>query len=185
MIVLSEIERKEKIMIRHGFIRLNREFLNWQWYDDVYASRVFLHLLITANYEDREWKGITIKAGQRVVSLSTLASETGISKPGVQKVLERLEKSGEIERTVYGSNTVITLKNYGELLGTDTTGIQSVDDGDTNGIQSVAQCNNIINKKNNNINKSPRTRNAFSAHSPTFTIEMLEQSAYDRYRGSS
>ena len=185
MIVLSEIERKEKIMIRHGFIRLNREFLNWQWYDDVYASRVFLHLLITANYEDREWKGITIKAGQRVVSLSTLASETGISKTSIYNILNRLEKSGDIERTVNGTNTIITLKNYGELLSADTNAEQSVNDEKTMSEQSVNQCNNIINKKNNNINKSPRTRNAFSAHSSTFTIEMLEQSAYDRYRGSS
>ncbi len=170
-------------MIRHGFIRLSREIMNWAWYDDIYASRLFMHLLLTANYEDMQWKGITIKAGQRVASTQTLANETGISRAGVQKILCRLEKSGEIERTVDNKITVITLKKYNELLCAETTSGQYADSENTSGTRKVAQCNNIRKEKNNNINNYSREKNNFSdCSSSSFTVEMLEQRAIERYR---
>lgn len=176
-------------MITKGFIQLNRDILNWQWYGDIYTARLFLHLLLTANYEECEWQGITVKTGQRVVSTQTLAEETGISRSGVQKILNRLKKSGEIERSVHNRITIITLKKYNELLYTDTNRVQSVDNTDTSRVQSVgsadtsraqsvAQCNNIIKKENNN-NKY----NAFkNFNSSSLDLELMEQTALAKYR---
>ena len=155
-------------MITKGFIQLNRDILNWQWYGDIYTARLFLHLLLTANYEECEWKGQTVKAGQRIVSMQTLADETGISRSQVFKILERLKKSGEIERERNGSITIITLNNYNSLLGLETSRKQS-----------VAQCNNIIKKENNNNNKY----NAFkNFNSSGLDLELMEQTALAKYR---
>ena len=166
-------------MITKGFIQLNRDILNWQWYGDIYTARLFLHLLLTANYEECEWKGQTVKAGQRIVSMQTLADETGISRSQVFKILERLKKSGEIERERNGSITIITLNNYNSLLGLETSRKQTRNKQETNRKQSVAQCNNIIKKENNNNNKY----NAFkNFNSSGLDLELMEQTALAKYR---
>jgi len=55
-----------------GWIKLHRKLLDWEWYDDVNTTRVFLHLLMVANHKDNNWRGITIKRGQKLTSLSSL-----------------------------------------------------------------------------------------------------------------
>ena len=50
------------------FVKLFRKFTEWEWYDDINVSRVFLHLLITVNWTDKKWKGQEIKRGSIVSS---------------------------------------------------------------------------------------------------------------------
>ena len=40
-----------------GWIKLHRQILDWEWYDDINVKVLFLHLLLTANYEDKKWQG--------------------------------------------------------------------------------------------------------------------------------
>ena len=63
----------------NGYIRLHRAITAWEWYDDVNTFKVFLHLLLTCNWQEKKWRGHTIYPGQRVVSLATLADETKLS----------------------------------------------------------------------------------------------------------
>ena len=46
-------------MLENGFIMLPRSITNWQWYDEPNTMRIFLHLLLTANYTDRSWHGVS------------------------------------------------------------------------------------------------------------------------------
>ena len=62
-----------------GWVKLHRQLLDWEWYNDVNTTRVFLHLLLVANHKDNNWRGIEIKRGQRLTSISGLASETNLS----------------------------------------------------------------------------------------------------------
>ena len=48
----------------NGFIKIYRSMLKWEWYEDVNTKAVFLHLLLTANFKDTKWQGITIKRGE-------------------------------------------------------------------------------------------------------------------------
>lgn len=99
-----------------GFIKLPRSFLDWQWYDDVNTCRLFLHLLLTVNYTDKQWHGMTIKSGERVCSISGLSEETGLTTQNVRTSLKRLEKSGNLTRTAYANFTVVTVKTDGSDL---------------------------------------------------------------------
>lgn len=47
-------------MLENGFIMLPRSITNWQWYDEPNTMRIFLHLLLTANYTDRSWHGVPV-----------------------------------------------------------------------------------------------------------------------------
>lgn len=97
-----------------GWIKLHRKMINWEWYNDINVKVVFLHLLLTANHEDKKWQGIEIKRGQKITSLSHLAEETKLSVKQIRNVLNKLKSTGEI--TIKGTNkyTIITIVKYND-----------------------------------------------------------------------
>ena len=99
-------------MLEGGFIVLQRKILSWDWYKDSNTKAVFLHLLLTANYEPREWRGVKIKAGQRITSISKLSNELDLSFKEIRTALKHLQKTGEVACESTSQYTVITIKNY-------------------------------------------------------------------------
>ena len=86
--------------------------LEWEWYDDANMFRLFMHLLLKANYKDKQWHGITIKRGQLVTSLVNLSVETGLSKRSLRTCLDKLRKTGEIDTQVTHQFTLVTVCKY-------------------------------------------------------------------------
>lgn len=43
-----------------GFVKLKRNFLEWEWYQDNNTSRVMIHLILKSNYTVKQWQGNTI-----------------------------------------------------------------------------------------------------------------------------
>ena len=79
-----------------GWVKLHRQLENWEWYTDVPVKVLFLHCLIKANFEDKKWRGIEIKRGQFITSISNLAIETGLSVSQVRTALNKLETTQEV-----------------------------------------------------------------------------------------
>lgn len=100
-----------------GFIKLFRQILDWEWYDDLPTCRLFIHLLLRANYAERNWHGQTIERGSCITSYATLASETGLSQEQVKRALKNLTKTGEIKRIATNKNTVICVVKYADFQG--------------------------------------------------------------------
>lgn len=99
-------------MNNEGYIKLYRKMVEWEWYQDAAVSRVFLHLLLTANYESRQWKGRSIKRGQRVTSSQMMAEELMMSKKTVYSALKKLESTGEIHCEPHSKFTLITIVHF-------------------------------------------------------------------------
>lgn len=99
-------------MIEQGYIKLHRSILKWEWYDDANTMRLFLHLLLTVNYEPKKWHGTTVERGQRVCSIATLSKETRLSQRSIRTCLERLISTGEVTKLSSPQYTVVTVKNY-------------------------------------------------------------------------
>lgn len=99
-------------MVGIGFIKLYRSILKWEWYDDINTKTLFLHLLLTANYEDKEWRGMVIKKGSLVTSFTKLASETTLSVRNVRTSLNRLISTQEVTCQSTSKFTMITIENY-------------------------------------------------------------------------
>lgn len=124
-------------MIEQGYIKLHRSLLSWEWYDDPNTFRLFLHLLLTVNYEDKEWHGMTIKRGQRVCSHAKLAAETKLSVKSVRTALNHLKRTGEVAYQVTPQYGLVTVNNYckfqelaqEEAYDGQTTGTQAADKG--------------------------------------------------------
>lgn len=106
-------------MLESGFIKLHRSLLSWEWYTDYKTKDVFIHLLLTANYEDSDWRGVNISRGERATSYEKIASETGLSVRNVRTAIEHLKVTGEVTSKSYSKFTVFTLNNYDKYQATD------------------------------------------------------------------
>lgn len=95
-----------------GFIKLHRQFLKWEWYDDINVKVLFLHCLFRANWEDQKWHGELIPRGSFVTSLQNLAKETHLSIQQTRTALKKLSATNEITHEQHGSNSMITVNNY-------------------------------------------------------------------------
>lgn len=106
-----------------GYIKLYRKFVTWEWYDDINTSRLFLHLLLTANWKDVEWHGITIKRGSKLTSRSKLAKETGLTEDQIKTSLNKLISTNEITKESTNKYTIINIVKYGDyqISGNDDT----------------------------------------------------------------
>lgn len=101
-------------MLEKGFVKIDRKITSWRWYQDNNTFRVFFHLIITANYEDREFETLTIKRGQKVTSYTSLAAETGLSVQNVRTAINHLKSTGEITVSSHAKFSIITIKNYNQ-----------------------------------------------------------------------
>lgn len=93
----------------HGWIKLHRKLLDWEWYQDLPTKVLFLHLILTVNYEDKKWRGQTIKPGEIITSLAHLSEQTTLSVQSLRTALDKLESTGEVTRTSTNRFTKITL----------------------------------------------------------------------------
>lgn len=99
-------------MLESGYIRLYRSFLTWEWYSDSATKDVFLHLILTANWEPKKWKGITVERGQRVYSSQKLAEELHMSRQATRTAINHLISTGEVTNLSTPQYSIITIKNY-------------------------------------------------------------------------
>ncbi|MFR9111951.1 MAG: hypothetical protein ACLVJ7_09420 [Acutalibacteraceae bacterium] len=99
-------------MLKNGYIKLYRSLLDWEWYDDTVTKCLFLHLLLTVNAYDEDWKGIVIKRGSRVSSYTKLSEELHFTIKQIRTGIQHLERTGEVARTAYPRFTVFTVTNY-------------------------------------------------------------------------
>jgi len=98
-----------------GWIKLHRSLKNWEWYDDIPATRLLIHLLITVNHEPKKWKGILVEPGTRITSFQKLAEETGLTVKQVRLAMSKLEKSGEVARERAREGQAVTLVKWEKL----------------------------------------------------------------------
>lgn len=125
---------------------------DWQWYKDGNTARVFFHLLIKTNYKDTTWKGLSVKRGQLVTSLPSIARALGISVQNVRTALDHLVSTGEISQDITNSYRVVTVNNWGIYQGEEGEKTDEVTDHQ----QANQQANH---KQNNRLKHLHRGRN--------------------------
>lgn len=147
-----------------GYIKLFRQIVDWEWYDDIPTCRLFIHLLLKVNHADRNWQGKKIERGSCITSLASLSTETNLSVKQIRRALSNLLKTGEIDKIGTSQNTLIIVLKYADFQGqTSVEGkqkanggqakdMQKANEGQTKGKQRATNKNekNIKNDKNNN-----------------------------------
>ena len=97
-----------------GYVRVFRSMLDWEWYDDTACVRLMLHLLLTVNWEAKQWHGQTIQPGQLVTSMDKLAETLGTTRSAIRRTMDKLKSSGEVTVQTNNHWTTVTLGNWAE-----------------------------------------------------------------------
>lgn len=95
-----------------GWIKIHRQILDWEWYSDNNAFRVFMHLILKANHKEKRYKGIELKCGSIITSRDILAFETGLSVQQIRTALDKLKSTNEITIETSSKGTIIQVVNY-------------------------------------------------------------------------
>lgn len=141
-----------------GWIKVHRKMTEWEWYQDPNTSRLFFHLLLTANHKPGKWQGMDIPAGSRITSIRKLAAETNLSERNIRTALKHLISTHEVTQSSTSRYTLIQLTNYekyqstGTASGTQVTQYRHTDD------------TRVTTNKNNKNNKNEKKeRSIYSA----------------------
>lgn len=123
------------------WIKVSRRMLDWEWYGDIYAVRVFLHLLLTCH--SRAWRdrGKEYPAGSLVTSSHILAEELALDARTVRRVLANLKDSGEVDYDMTKSRfgTLLVIRNWRKYQ--TSSSVSNVPDDVPDDVpQAVAKC---------------------------------------------
>lgn len=99
-------------MTTEGYVKLPRTMLEWGWLDDGNTLKVYLVLLLSANWKDTEWHGIKLKRGQLITSYPKLAEKCSLSVQEIRTVFNRLKSTGDITVITTSKFSIVTVNNY-------------------------------------------------------------------------
>ena len=159
-------------MIRYGFILLHRSLLDWEWYQNPNVLRLFLHLLLTVNYEDKQYCGMTIKRGQRLVSYAKLCDELGMSLQQLRTALKKLKSTQEITQLKECRHSLITVTKFEEYQQvTEKATAKQPDDNRAMAVKQHGSNNNVINRTKQNKEKKKQS----FAEGASFDLDTIEE----------
>lgn len=125
-------------MCEGNYIKLNRKIADWEWYDDPATKIVFLHFLLTANWQDKSWHGIEIKRGETRESLSSIAERNGLTIRNVRTAISHLIDTKSVTVRTAGKYSIYSICEYEKYQGRqgdrhegDTKVTQKRHEGDT------------------------------------------------------
>lgn len=136
--------------ISKGYLRLFRQMLEWEWYDNPNVKAIFIHCLLCANNTTKKWRDLELKKGQFVTSYEKLAASNGLTIQQTRTALKQLQITHEIEYQTTNQYTVITVKNYNLYQADNTRKFEA--DTRPNNKQNGGQVT-TTNKNKRDINK--------------------------------
>ena len=99
-------------MSKTGWIKLQREYTQWQWFTCVNVAHLFTYLLLTVNHKESYWMGNIVKPGQTVTSFQQLADATGLSVQNVRTALKKLIRTGDITVQTTNKFSIISVVEW-------------------------------------------------------------------------
>lgn len=95
-----------------GWIKLYRKMSEWEWFRDSHTVHLFVCLLLSAETEDRERRGVALRRGQVLTSFEDLAGRTGMSVRSVRTAMAKLEAADVVRRRTTNRFSVVTVLNF-------------------------------------------------------------------------
>ena len=136
-----------------GWIKLHRQILEWEWFDDKNTFRLFMYLLLKVNHKERNYRGKLIEVGQTLTGLDLLSKEVGLTIQQIRTSLTKLKSTNEITIKTSSKGTIIQVVNYKKYQIVTN---QTTDEQQTNNKQ-VTTNKNVKKEKNENNTFTPPT----------------------------
>ena len=94
------------------FIKLPRDIINSAWYHKGNTIRVYLHLVLLANFSDCMFETHTIHWGQVATSRKSLANQLYLSEQQIRTALKHLQSTGEITIETTSKFLIVTINHF-------------------------------------------------------------------------
>ena len=133
---------------RKGYISLWRSITEWEWWFDKNVVIFWLYCLSVANWQDKEWKGITIHRGEFAKTRKQMSEETPLSEQEIRTAIEKLISTKNLTKQLTKTTTKQKVTIY-KVLG--------YDDYQTSNQDYNQECNQTATKQQprlNNINNN-------------------------------
>ena len=98
-----------------GFVRDYRSTIDWEWFTDVNTAHLWEYIRLRVNYEPSRFRGMEIKRGQMIESISTIAKNTGLTYSQVRTALKHLKMTGEIACNLTRYGMLISAVKYDDF----------------------------------------------------------------------
>lgn len=108
------------------YIKLCDKIVDWEWFTDGNMLKVWLYLLVKAQYADGKYRGVEVKRGQLLTGRKLIANETRLSEQQVRTCINRLKSSGQITIESTNQYSLITIVKYDDYQGSDSYNIQQI-----------------------------------------------------------
>ena len=110
----DNLQKRRKIEenLKSGYVLLDRTITSWEWYQDTEVFLLFIHLLLTCNWEPKTLQGVFIDRGQILTSNLNLSKEVNLPLQKVQTALNKLISTNEITIETTNKYIIITLCNF-------------------------------------------------------------------------
>ena len=95
-----------------GYIKLHRELMDWEWYKEPLITRLYVHLILSANHKDNTIRGISVKRGQFLTGRKKLSFDTGISEQTIRTSLNKLKSTSYLTIKSTSQHSIIALRDY-------------------------------------------------------------------------
>ena len=95
-----------------GFIKLDRQLLNWGWFKKPEMVQVWVYLLLTAQHQDVYENGIFLKRGDVLFGRKKASRDLGLSEQTIRTCINRLKSTNEITTKSTNKYTIITILKY-------------------------------------------------------------------------
>ena len=86
--------------------------MRWRWYQDTNTVAVWIHLLLTANWEDRDYRNGVLKRGSLVTTYDKLGKSLGITARQARTAIAHLIETREVSITRRSKGIEISIENY-------------------------------------------------------------------------
>ena len=94
------------------WIKLHSKLLNWEWYKNANTMRLFIHLLLNANWKEGKFEGQIVPRGSLITGRKKLAEELNLSEQMIRTSLNNLKSTKEITIITTKKFSIITVVNY-------------------------------------------------------------------------
>ena len=139
-----------------SFVKIDRNILRWGWFKDGDTFRVFMYLILNANYEDSFYMGHKILRGQVVTGRKKIAEDLCLTEQRVRTAIKHLKSTKEITTTATPKFTIVTVMGYDKYQSINQVPNQQLTNNQPTTNQQLTTSKEIKKLRNKEINKYSR-----------------------------
>ena len=134
-------------MLKSGWIKCPRELLYDEDLKDPKIFKLFMSILVQANFESKTFRGNVIQPGEFITSLAKLGGPLGLTDSRIRTALKRFEEQGKIARLKIKKGTKIKVLIWGSDLKNAEIMPETSHKGCLNNAQNVATTKEVKKKE--------------------------------------